>query len=63
MSCPGEDLEHESEMFTVIFLDFCAFYQLRKDDVWIVTSPKCGTTWTQVLANSDIITYLLNSRR
>jgi len=22
-------------------------FKLREDDVWIITSPKCGTTWTQ----------------
>ena len=21
--------------------------KLREDEVWIITSPKCGTTWTQ----------------
>ena len=32
-------------------------FDSKKDDVWIVTPPKCGTTWTQeltwLLLNSD----------
>lgn len=24
-------------------------FKVHKDDIWIITNPKCGTTWTQEL--------------
>ena len=30
------------------FVDKIVNLQLRSDDIWVVTPPKCGTTWIQV---------------
>ena len=32
---------------TVDYLDTIRKFEVRDDDIWICTFPKCGTTWTQ----------------
>ena len=54
------DRHNYSELFRASFSSqatfYCALYvnvfipfEVREDDVWVASFPKCGTTWTQVI--------------
>ena len=57
----GSDDSTQIKFFKTIPYDVCAQepmieackkiynFKVRQDDIWIMTYPKCGTTWTQVL--------------
>ena len=52
-SCDRNVLRHDGLVVPARFQDIAEkMYnmEVRKDDVWIITYPKCGTTWTQVNA-------------
>ena len=35
-------------------------FKVRPDDIWIITYPKCGTTWTQVSLDRRVCFILQN---
>lgn len=34
-------------------------FKVYDDDIWIITNPKCGTTWTQEMVKNKILTQNL----
>ena len=37
-------------------------FKVRPDDIWIITYPKCGTTWTQVSLDQRACFILQNCK-
>ena len=37
-------------------------FKVRPDDIWIITYPKCGTTWTQVSLDKRVCHILENCK-
>ena len=37
--------------------------EVRKDDIWIITYPKCGTTWTSVRRTSSTRKKVVHTKK
>ena len=48
-SWPTQRLNWQTRLTDPLYVNVFIPFEVREDDVWVASFPKCGTTWTQVI--------------